>query len=108
MANGADNLAEQITMAMQAPGQPGSTVNVTITAAEAFNTVDPADVAVLMFWRCIEQTDQEATTHTVWRYMASQGLRDSDEDLPIQEKTVQDAVDRLMARGILPQGGESL
>jgi hypothetical protein len=101
MATAATSSAEQITMALPAPGQPGQTVTVTLEATEVFSSSDPIDVAVLTFWKTFQAVGQQPTAESVWRHMADIGMTE-DGTAPLRETTVQEAVDRLAEKGLVP------
>ena len=107
MASAANSPGRELKMPLRAPGHPEEVVFVTITADEVMSITDVVDPAVLMYWRTFEAVGQQATAESVWHHMVSQGMR-QDGGQPIQQETVEDAVARLMDRGLISQGGESL
>jgi hypothetical protein len=100
MANDAAEPTRELTMALRAPGRPGEAVTVTLTSDEFFSITDVTDPAVLMYWRTFEAVGQQPTAEAVWRHMADQGMRDEGHPV-IQQRTVQDSVDRLAAQGLI-------
>lgn len=74
---------------------------------ELYATADPADVAVLIFWRFMKRQGKHPTTAAVWEQMVAEGLID-EAGGPILLETVQAAADRLVTSGLIACGGEAL
>lgn len=95
-----------IVRAEEPPEDPDGN-SITIAREEFFALTDPADVAVLIFWRFVEKDGQQPTARSVWDRMARKGIND-DDGQPIRLETVEAAVERLTAKDIVSLGGESL
>lgn len=91
----------------QEPPEVPDPDSITITKEEFFASTDPVDVAVLIFWRFVEKDGQQPTARAVWERMAGKGMND-DDGQPLRLETVEAAIERLAANGIVPRGGESL
>ncbi|MFE6023341.1 hypothetical protein ACFQ6O_43855 [Streptomyces sp. NPDC056441] len=77
--------------------------SVPISLAEA-SRPDPMDLVVLLHWRFRRKDGQSLTSSAIWASMTEQGKLEGD-GTPVTLASVQAAMDRLAADGILPTGG---
>jgi hypothetical protein len=76
---------------------------VPISLAEA-SRPDPLDLVVLLHWKFRQKDGQALTASALWASLTEQGILGED-DAPVTLASVQAAVDRLSADGLLPTGG---